>query len=220
MSSKRKSTKRMSPKRKSPKRMSPKRNSYKMRNEKEISAYFLWNKQWIKERLVPSNYNNFLFLKKDISDFYRVCIDNPEYSNYYMLCIKYQRGDTQIGISGTGKIYENPYETALRELQEETSFKLKLEHFGNTIENGKNWNTFFVEVFSTTRLYRANLIQNIDPDDRSKKCWIYVVGDFETMANKFRTLFNSTASTLKDDGIDTIALVKIQDIYETMLIKT
>lgn len=193
--------------------------------EKRIVGYFLNGIVWRSGYVKPSSYklDNF---KLDIEYLQK------NHNNDYLLCISYHEGDTQIGITGTVKINENPNDTAIRELHEETTnllsldkkcvidygmvdVKLELNQLDSIIDSeNRSIYRFTFNVDEDTLVQSINIPSNTNEDIIDQKVCVYIHGTKEILQKKFWH-FNEYDPN-KETGVKEICIIAIKDLYDML----
>jgi hypothetical protein len=190
--------------------------------KKSIVGYYLKGNTWRSCYVKPSTYklDNF---KSDIEYLQKY------YNDDYLLCISYNEGDTQIGITGSVKINENPIDTSIREIHEETTNLLSLDKkmimdYGivdvtlefnqlDSIIDSNNISiyrfTFNVEEDTCIRCCDIPC-SSTEMDDETQKICVYIHGTKEILQSKFNH-FNSEDSH-REVGVDSICIIPIKDL--------
>jgi len=197
---------------------------------KPIVGYLLEGSIWRSGYVKPSSYklDN---LKLDIDYLQKYHNDD------YLLCISYNEGDTQIGLTGTVKVNENPIDTAIRELHEETTNFLSLDkkcvtdwgtdnyitldvkfEFNqlNPIIDSKNRNInrFTYKIDYTSHVECTNIPNNTNADDVNQKVCLYIHGSKEILQSKF--IYFNEYDNNKEVGVKGIYLIAIKDLYDML----
>ena len=167
----------------------------------QVSGYILRSGNWGRYTVTPSTYEVPIQGTEDIP------------CNHYILCVKYipnddKGDDTQIGISGSAKQGETSNHAVIREIREETTFRIRTNWTDLHID--RRWTAYFLQITNDTPVIRDPIDIDDRRDNKGRKVIAYIHGPLEVMKQKFRS-FEQTAST-RDEELDTLVLLPVTSI--------
>jgi len=139
-----------------------------------------------------------------------------KFHNDHLICIYYKQGDTQIGLTETGKKWENNFDDIMiRGLSEELNISIRgIENKHEIVlkKKKKNIKIYCLHIDVNTNI---NIVENINyttnDDDKTKKVLILLHGNKNTIMTKISKIKSSEKDII---GINLIPIKKIKYIWK------
>lgn len=123
--------------------------------------------------------------------------------DYYLICPFYKDGDTQIGITGKGKLYEHISDSLQREVMEETSIIITPETIIDKIHFRKQGNNLGIISCSDKFSYQKS--ENINTKDNTQvKIGAFILTNLD---------LNFPVNLIDSDDIEGITFIKYDQVY-------